>query len=386
MRILVVDDATNIRILLARMLRKWGHDVVTARDGAEAWDILCEEPIPLVISDWMMPKMDGLELCARVREANLPKYVYFMLLTSRNETDDLVTGMASGADDFVAKPFDWHELKARLRAAGRVLSLQDQLAERNERLEEAYRKLRADLDTASSIQRALLPQDDTVINGVTFSSLFLPSAFVAGDTFDYFPVGEDFIGFYHLDVAGHGVSSALLSVTLSRVLHPEFDSGVHAADSATSPDRVVRALNERFQASDHAMQYFTMVYGLLHYPTRVLKYCQAGHPSPIVLPARGEPRLIGDGGFPVGLLPGVSFETNEVELNAGDKVILYSDGITECVAENREQYGEGRLMKLLHASRDAGMGVAMSRLEQALAAWKGQREFDDDVSLLALQC
>jgi putative two-component system response regulator len=124
MRILIVDDNEIALDVLTHALTQFGHEVEAAREGAEALEALSEDSCRLVISDWEMPGMDGLELCRRVRREEFSGYIYFILLTARSGTDNIVEGLSAGADDFLTKPFDPGELRVRIRAAERVLSLE----------------------------------------------------------------------------------------------------------------------------------------------------------------------------------------------------------------------------------------------------------------------
>jgi diguanylate cyclase (GGDEF)-like protein len=137
MRILIADDSLLSRRLLEDTLRNWGYEVVAARDGTQAREILSgPDSPPLAILDWMMPGHTGPELCDFVRRAGAEPYTYILLLTSRNEKQDLVTGMEAGADDYITKPFDRHELQVRLRAGRRIVELQEQLLRTREALRE----------------------------------------------------------------------------------------------------------------------------------------------------------------------------------------------------------------------------------------------------------
>src|SRR5215467_7848053 len=136
MKVLIADDEVVSRRLLQNYLQRWGHEVVAAQDGAEAWSLFQAGEFPIVISDWMMPKMDGLELIRQIRARHRPDYVYAILLTSRSHKEDLVEGMESGADDFLTKPFDRDELRVRLRAGQRIVNLEQSLAEQNRVLRE----------------------------------------------------------------------------------------------------------------------------------------------------------------------------------------------------------------------------------------------------------
>jgi sigma-B regulation protein RsbU (phosphoserine phosphatase) len=400
MRILIADDGHEIRFTLSRLLQKWGHEVIAAKDGLEAWHILQQEQVSFLITDWMMPKMDGPELCKMIRSSDLARYVYTILLTSKDGKSDLIAGMAAGADDFLIKPFNADELRLRIRAGERILDLQRTLEERNRKLEETYRHLEdaysrmtRDLQAAAEMQYSLLPQAAVTLSGVKFEWLFRPCTFVAGDIFNFFRLDEACLGFYHLDVAGHGIPSALLSVTLSKVLNPDPNQGsplkyfipAPPRYEITPPAQAVSQLNRRFQSDMDKMVYFTMVYGIYNSLSRQLTLSQAGHPSPVYLRNGGPPILLGSGGFPVGMLPEVEYEALSVTLHSGDRLFLYSDGITECANSSREPFSEARLMTFIAASAHLPLDKLIAELNGELIKWRGGEEFDDDISLLALE-
>jgi two-component system, cell cycle response regulator len=134
-RVLVAEDDPMFRRILQSWLENWGYQLTIAEDGAKAWTILQQEPLPqLIILDWMMPAVNGLELCRRVREQNRSPYQYLLLATAKDAKRDLVMGLEAGADDYVTKPFDKSELRARLRAGNRILTLQDEQIKAHEQL------------------------------------------------------------------------------------------------------------------------------------------------------------------------------------------------------------------------------------------------------------
>src|SRR5580698_1982578 len=140
-KILIADDSIVSRHLLEATLRKWGYEVAVACDGGEAFEILQQDHAPaLAILDWMMPGMTGLEVCRRIRQRAREPYIYILLLTSKSQKEDLIEGMDAGADDYLTKPFDQHELQVRLRAGIRILELQAQLMAAREELREQATK------------------------------------------------------------------------------------------------------------------------------------------------------------------------------------------------------------------------------------------------------
>lgn len=397
MQILVADDDSMQRLLLAELLKGQGHEVISVADGAAAWDALQSSECRMVFTDWMMPKMNGLELIRKIRAAEFGRYVYVILCTSRGSRADWIEGMKSGADDYVEKPVYEDELLARLGAGKRVIDLEErleednrQLAETNQCLAKAYATIREDLEAAARMQRSLLPLPST-IQGIRCDSLFLPASAVAGDVFNFFPLSDTSTGFYLLDVSGHGIPAAMLSVTLSKMLASRPAQGsplMQPSSDGTGyeicpPNVAVAELNRRFQ--DQGDMYFTMIYGVLDTSSGRLQMVQAGHPEPVLL-RRGQPPLaLGDGGFPVGVMPEMNYDSLEYMLEPGDRLFVCSDGILECANRAREQFGLARLIDLLDRHRHCSLDVLLQHLESAIRDWSGSPDFADDVSLLALE-
>ncbi len=400
MKVLVVEDALDVRLYLGELLKKWGFDVVVAGNGREACELLESDTIRLVISDWVMPEMSGVELCRHVRSAPLPHYIYVILLTSRNANHDLLEGMEAGADDFLTKPFNAEELHARIKAAQRVLHLEQVLEERNRALSHANLELKKnqdtlhrDLEAAALMQRSMLPASDQA-QGLNLQSLFCPATVVAGDIFSYLKLDDSHLAFYHIDVAGHGVRSAMLSFTLGKILSSTVEEGspVKQADPAcpggeriTSPAVVVAELNRRFQDKDEATPYFTMIYGVVNTATGHVRLCQAGHPNPYRVSRDGTAERLGQGGYPVGLLPDVSYEDIEFTLRSGDRLFCYSDGISECMDPDDQPFSMDRLVGHLQQSCQRPLPDTLVDLRSTLQNWRQGRPFDDDVSLIAIE-
>ncbi len=141
MKVLLAEDSLVMRKLLTAQLQSWNYDVIEAADGQQAWERFQQESIPLVLTDWVMPEVDGLQLIRRIRESGRVEYCYLILLTAKTETEDLVTAMEAGADDFLVKPCDSEELRVRLREGERIIRLERALAEQNRQLREAQAAL-----------------------------------------------------------------------------------------------------------------------------------------------------------------------------------------------------------------------------------------------------
>lgn len=397
MKILVADDSEDMQLLLRQFVRKWGHEVIIAQNGEEALQILETSDIQLVISDWAMPKMNGIELCKAVRERFVNKrYIYIILLTARQEQEDLVTGMEAGADDFVRKPFNKDELRVRLRAGERTLQMQQTLAEQNKHLEAAQAELRSDLEAAALVQRNLLPNPDKqpfLDAGYRFDWLYTPAAYLGGDTCNFLRLDATHIGFYIIDVAGHGIPAALKTVMLSQTLSAaNGQAGLLKDDISYAPHCYIRPpaealyeLNNASQEEESAMHYFTMIYGVIDVKTGRITLSQAGHPAAIVLRSNQTMETIDVGGVPVGMIDGMTYDEYESTLEVGERLILYTDGIIECENADGEQFGFLRLQNLLHQYGAKPLRSLIEEVRAALVLWRGHSVFDDDISLFVIE-
>lgn len=294
------------------------------------------------------------------------------------------------------------KLEARVKEGERMLRLQKdlegrnkKLRESNEKLRQAYSVIQKDLQAGAKIQSSLIPRSAATIYGIRFDSIFLPSSYVAGDIFNYFRLDEHHVGFYVLDVAGHGIPAAMLSVTLSRALSPENHEDSPLKQFLPYPEppyyrlinpaMVVQALNNRFQADADTMQYFTMIYGIMDSRDGETVMTIAGHPPPILVKREGTATPIGSGGYPVGMLPDRDYEEERIRLDKGDRLILYSDGITECTNNQAEQFSLDRLSRLLEGGQPLALDKLMKRTKERLHGWRASGEFEDDVTLLAME-
>jgi sigma-B regulation protein RsbU (phosphoserine phosphatase) len=268
------------------------------------------------------------------------------------------------------------------------------LQELSNNLLAAQKIITHDLQLAENMQRGLLPTASSSLQGVAIEGLFCPSAYVSGDIFNFFRLDEHHIGFYTIDVSGHGVAAAMLSFTLSQLLTTEMNRGSPLKYSLPEApyykivkpsSSVVEALNLRFQMDSTNTLYFTMVYGVIDTRSHTLDLCQAGHPNPVYLPTKGSAQFIGDGGFPVGITTLAEYESIRLNYGAGDRLFFYSDGITECMNSNEEMFGPERLLMFVDETRQLPMSEVLNRLEERMRLWRGSNKFEDDISVLALE-
>jgi sigma-B regulation protein RsbU (phosphoserine phosphatase) len=385
-KILIADDQDLIRFKLQTDLQKWGHEVTAAADGEQAWELFQKGEFTIVITDWMMPHVDGLELVRRIRARKPDNYVYVVMLTAKAEKHDIVAGMGAGADDFLAKPFHRDELQLRVRAAIRITNLYRELNETNRRLKRSH-------DAFIQIQRSFLPAPKPEVAGFQFAWQHRPCGELGGDMLNIVRLGDQQLGIYLLDVTGDGVPAALLATTLGRVLTPATDSASllverDAAGSATRVREPVEVLGEltRHFGTQEDKQFFTLVYGILNLQTRELRFASAGHVPVLHQRAKQSPAMLDVDGFPIGIGADASeFQQRPVALAAGDRLLLYSDGLTDAMNADGEVFGAARLIERVKELGRQSLDEMVRLLLEELSRWSGKPVFKDDVSMLAVE-
>lgn len=341
MKILVVDDARDMRMIFQHIVGNLGHEVDTAFDGEDAWSKLQENEYQVIISDWMMPNLDGLELCKRIRSKPFKYYIYFILLTGMSGKQNLISGLEAGADDFATKPVDMEELEIRLRSAQRVLKLENTLSEQNQALITAHHQIQTDLLNAEKTQHSLLPKP---INSeyLKTSWLYKPAIHIGGDTFNYFFPSPDILVFFSIDVSGHGISSAMLSMSLqtSLALKRGYYGNAIKPEHIHDMPRVFASNVNKMLYDCKTEHYLTMIFGIIDLEKKDLHYVQAGHPHPLFYEKKTDLLTpLENNGFPIGLFEEAEYETQHFKYSSGDKFIVYTDGISE----NESAIGGGML-------------------------------------------
>lgn len=393
---LVVDDSRLQRRILVSLLKKWGYSVDEAASGEEALQRAAERTPDFVMSDWMMPGMDGLQFCRKFRENSGEDYGYFILLTSKSEADDIARGLDAGADDFLTKPVSANELRARISAGERIITMQRELSNKNQmiqetlsKLQDAYDVIDRDLLQAKKIQESLVPNFHRDYGAARVSLLLKPCGHIGGDLVGMFSPGENRIGFYSIDVSGHGITSAMMTARLGSYL-----SNAHLNQNIAlerrfgqfyallPPVAVARALNDRLLADEGIEEYFTMVYATADLTRGMVQMVQAGHPHPLLIRADGDMEFIGEGGVPIGLIPGVRYQQIDLQMAPGDRLLLYTDGFTEARLKSGEMLEPEGLLRLVKEALPAVDGPEfMNDLYWRLTSEMGDGvKLDDDVS------
>jgi sigma-B regulation protein RsbU (phosphoserine phosphatase) len=395
-RLLLVEDDETLRLMLRRYLVRGGFTVVEAADGNQALaEMQTAGPFDLVLLDTMLPGVSGLEVLQTLRRTRSATDLPIIMATACDRSEDVVEALRLGANDYLAKPFDFSVALARIRtqlalkgSVARIRRLEQDLAQRNAELEKANQRMRHELEAAARVQQALLPETPPELPGARFAWLLRPCAELAGDSLNVVVLDERHVALDVLDVVGHGAKAALLAVMVSRVLEQMLTPTGSARSSirpeAASPAAVAERLNRAFPWNDRTQQFFSLLHGVLDVGSGEFAFISAGHPGPVLLPRDGPGRTLEASGTLIGL-GSAGYKESRVVLRPGERLYLYTDGVVEAARPGGEEFGKDRLLAVLEQSRGLPLADSLAVLVEQIEAWCRPQPLQDDLSLLAVE-
>ncbi len=323
-RLLVVDDDESNRDMLSRRLQHDGYTVQVAANGVDALRQLRSTPFDLVLLDLIMAGLDGYLVLLKMKDDPALSGIPVIMLSALDQDSGIARCIEAGADDYLTKPFNPTLLRARLGASLEKKRLRDQEQATHHALVSSQRQLAAELAEAGAYVASLLPVRLTR-GPVSTEWCFESSTQLGGDSFGYHWIDDDHFAIYLLDVCGHGVGAALLSVSALNILR----SGPLLADRPDDPAQVLAELNEMFPMEKQNQQYFTCWLGVYSRNSGRLTYASAGHPPALLVGTDGRRVELRTNAPPVGAFPDAQFTQSEIEVAPGSQLFVFSDGAYE---------------------------------------------------------
>ena len=375
--LLVADDDAANREMLARRLQRQGHRVTLASSGLEVLRLVRTQKFDLVLLDMIMPGLDGYQVLTRMKSDPAMADIPVIIISSLDQENNVARCIEAGAEDYVGKPFNSVFLRARIGACLERKRLRDQERQTFEALKKSQKILCDELAEAAAYVRSLLPPplEDGPVRAAW---RFLPSTQLGGDAFGYHWLDENRFAAYVLDVCGHGVGAALLSVSVMNVLRNRSVPNVDFAD----PAAVLAALNLAFPMERQNNMFFTLWYGVISTDSRELSFACGGHPPAVVLdPAEASPVMLRAPGAIIGGFPEARYTIGKHTLTPGSRLYVFSDGVYELAR------ADGTTVQLEEFVAELGKPATTSKLDEIMAwatAIRSGAGFDDDVSILEL--
>ena len=399
-RLLVVDDNEGNRDMLSRRLRNEGFDVETAEHGIKALELIKSQPVDLVLLDVMMPEMNGYEVLERLQADSTLRNIPVIMISALNEIESVVRCIEMGAEDYLPKPFDPVLLRARVTASLEKKHLRD--------IERLYaQSMERELEIGRKIQSSFFPDLLPELPGWEIASFFQAANQVGGDFYDAFLLtNPKSVGLVIADVCDKGVGSALF-MALIRSLIRVFSGQTHLCDTyirdnqdrvegITSPNEtntldpanalIAVALTNDYIEQNHSLMsmFATLFFGVLDPETGLLTYINAGHEPPIIVGPGGVKKELHPTGPAVGMMLESTFKIEQIQLEPGDILIGYTDGVSEAQSPKGEFFTKKRLRSILQQPASTASEL-LEQIKTNLFAFTDKAPQNDDITLLAVQ-
>lgn len=364
--ILIVEDNPDMQNFLKFLLHKH-YNVHLASDGEEGFNTASLLKPDLIVSDVMMPVMNGYEMTKKIKSDGHLKRIPVIMLTAKSDISSKIEGIEYGADDYLTKPFNSKELLTRIKMLLKTRGYEIAIEKRNNEIEE-------ELKIARLIQHRLLPQNIPDIQGYGFHPTYIPMDKVGGDFYD-FKANGNFIEIFITDVSGHGLVSAFISM----IAKMAYDS-IYIKNSCT---HVLYQLNDILCNSTVNSNYMTTFFCLIDRETNIMRYSNAGHLSPIVYRKESDSFYeLSARGKPLGWFTDLQLAEEQIQLLPGDRVLFYTDGITECTDLDKQLYEEYRFKEFIRQYSHMEPEPFSQNLIYQLKAFCRNDKFSDDLCLL----
>ena len=382
-KILSVDDEMDLELLLTqyfrRKIRKGEYEFVFAHNGLEALTMMVKHPdIEIILSDINMPEMDGLTLLAKINEMRNPALKVIMV-SAYGDMGNIRQAMNNGAFDFATKPIDLDDLSVTIEKAISQIEYVHAMQKEHSQLE----SLKGDLAIAKEIQQAILPRVFPPFpeeqDKIDIAASMVPAKDVGGDFYDFFRIDDDHIGFVIADVSGKGIPAAIF-MAVSRTLIRA--TGIRGG----SPADCIAYSNKLLAADSVDCMFVTVFYGILDLKTGEVSYCNAGHNPPYLLKRNGKIEALPmSKDTMVGAFDGLEFHNVSLQLDHGDALVMYTDGVTEAMNPENEEFGEARLEDTLEEVTLHNCQQIIDAIKADVATFTGEAEQSDDITILALK-
>jgi serine phosphatase RsbU (regulator of sigma subunit) len=322
----------------------------------------------LILLDIMMPKMDGLEVCRRLKgDPSLP-FMPIILVTAKSESKDVVAGLEAGGDEYLTKPVDHAALVARVKSMLRIKSLHDTVLEQST-------QLKKQLKTATKIQSLFWPEIPEIEAGGHIWAVSVPATYVGGDLFDVIPLPDESLLAYVADVSDKGVPAALIMAALSTKIRSE-------SRTQNEIDELLSSINNSLYNLISEEGFFASIILVKYWPVSgKMQLALGGHLQPLWIVEEGIGNIPLLNGISLGIMPNAHFEKKEITLSPGESILLFTDGLIEAENEGKELFGNERLVRYIKEKKGTHIGKG---LLDEIRKWRGNANVNDDLTLLEI--
>lgn len=366
--ILIVDDnPANVEIFQMRLAAN-NYEIITATDGETGLAKARDQKPDLILLDIMMPKMDGIEVCRHLRADSSLPFMPIIMVTAKADTKDVVKGLEAGADEYLTKPVDHAALVARVKSMLRIKSLHDTVLEQSIQLQ-------VQLNTATKVQSLFWPDIPELTGGSHIRAAVVPAGYVSGDLYDVISLPDGSLLAYVADVSDKGVAAALVMAALSTRIRSE-------AQNQYEIDILLETINNRLHSLTSEEGFFATIVLARYWPNSgKMQLVLAGHLEPLWIAESGIGDLPQINGISLGVTPDICYEKKEIMLSPGESIFFFTDGVIEAENEDKELFGNERLVDFLKAANSPPRAEG---LLDFISNWRGNSSANDDLTVMEI--
>lgn len=371
-KILVIDDSKLNRTVVKDILSNMNMIITEASDGEEGLEKIYNNKFDLILLDIIMPKIDGFDFLVKFKEYVKDEFIPVILMTGSDELNSKIKGLNIGADDFLIKPLNEKELAARVKSLLRLKSAHSELYQKNQLIQK-------ELESAKMIQQFVIPKNFADIEYPKISGKYIPIEDIGGDFYDCYKIFDRDVGIVIADVTGHGIPAALI-MSMTKMIFSIFSPFID------STSNLLKRVNKEMRGLLLDYQYITAFYIIYDAEKNSITYSNAGHSRPLFYRRRNDRILALDAdGFFIGIHDDTQYEEKSLRVEKGDRILLYTDGMTEIKNHNKEEFGESRLAESIRKNRDITGEEFCESLLNEIKKFAPLSERNDDIAFLNIE-
>ncbi len=372
-KILIVDDSKLNRAVIRKTLSGLDMILTECENGEEALEQILSDKFDLVLTDTIMPKVDGIQLIKEIKQNQSLDFLPVILMTGNDSVDSKIMGLNIGADDFLQKPINQKELVARVYSLLRLKSMHDLLYEKNKLIEN-------ELEAAKKVQQFIIPEHFDFIEYPKVSGFYKPMEDIGGDFYDCYNLPRGKKGFLIADVTGHGIPAALV-VTMTKMIF-----NIYASQFLSTKD-LFNLVNNEVHDLLLTGQYLSSFYAIYDPRKQIIRFSNAGHVLPLLYKSRTGKiyEIDTEKGFFIGIVKDCEYDQKAVKIEKGDRLLMYTDGLTELKNEVKEEYGTERLKEFLKINHSVKGNDFCKNLYKEVLSYSYKKIRNDDIAFLYIE-
>ena len=370
--ILAIDDSKLNRAIIKKTLGELNIMVDEASDGIDGLDALTRKKYDLVLVDYVMPNLDGFGFLTKFKDYIGDSFVPVILMTGSDDLNSKIKGLTIGADDFLLKPLNNNELVARVFSLLRLKYTHDELYEKN-------KQIQWELEAAKKVQQFIIPTNFSSFTYPSVSGLYLPIEDIGGDYFDCYNIDDKTGGFLIADVTGHGIPAALV-MAMSKMIFSIYSTRFNR------PGQFLKNINAKIRSVLLEGQYITCFYIVYDDNEKRIYFSNAGHTRALYYRADSDKILALDTlGYFIGISDDSDYEEKNLKVESGDRVFLYTDGLSEIKNSDKEEFGEKRIAAFIRQNNKLKGDAFCSGLYKEIESFALMSERSDDLAFLNIE-